>query len=204
MRQRELVGTISFPTTSALALWRIEILGQLSDGAWENAEPSDHWEYWHKLRTVVDVHTRPHVVMNDGQYPPLRQKTGYNIASLYPYLGPRMLAYGRMGRVLSSRANTKVPSDPAWDERHGDKGFDAMLRGGEYLVNRGDQDKRPATLEAYLSREWDTKDNYFATYIKVLDEETVRRFFATEYTMKDLRSDVRDIKAAMKTVKEFT
>ena len=204
MARREIIGTISFNSTSALALWRCEVLGQLSDGAWECTEPSNHWEFWHKLRTVVTLSHRPMVTMDEGHFVPHAQKCGYNIAGLYEYLQDRMLAYGRMGRALST-CSIKVPESPEWDERHGDTGFDAYCRAGEYLTNRSSvQTPCPSNIEDFLTRKWDTKDNYWATYLKVLDEETARRFFATKYTMRDLRADVRDIKAAMKSVKEMT
>jgi hypothetical protein len=35
-------GTIVLPSLSAALVWKAEIVGQLSDGMWENAAPFDH------------------------------------------------------------------------------------------------------------------------------------------------------------------
>lgn len=35
-------------------LWDDELSGQISDGAWENAMPLDHWKPWCRAEVVVD------------------------------------------------------------------------------------------------------------------------------------------------------
>jgi len=193
---RDVIGTISFPTRSALAVWRAEILGQLSDGMWENTAPHDHWEFWHQLRTVVDGSKKPHVVMDEGRHVPYNQKVSYNVAGLYPIIGDRMLAFGRMGRTLSSVVDVDAPKDPGYDERHGGTKFDACVHAAEYLAEMG--------LEAFLAERASGKYSkpWTESYLKQVDEETARRFFSTKYTMKDLRADVKDIKAAFKTARQ--
>ena len=47
-------NTISFRTQDQKTLWDNEIRGQLSDGCWENAVPSNHWKVWCDAETVVD------------------------------------------------------------------------------------------------------------------------------------------------------
>ena len=31
---------------AALMIWKNEVIGQISDGEWENSRPSDHWKFW--------------------------------------------------------------------------------------------------------------------------------------------------------------
>ena len=57
------MDTIKFANKRQVALYECEIKGQLSDGHWENAEPSDHWK--RMCSAVVTVATG-------------KQKTGCN------------------------------------------------------------------------------------------------------------------------------
>lgn len=82
-------GTLALATDIQVALFTRELVGQLSDGAWENASPSDHWEAW----ANADV-----LVRNDGLVGrdfPVR-KDGYAFAAqLIEVVGDRMIAIGR-------------------------------------------------------------------------------------------------------------
>lgn len=91
------IGTITFKTVSAQALWEHEITGQLSDGMWENSLPHDHWQFWQMLQATTGAANT--IVMDEGERVPYRQKTGYNIAGLYGYVKERMIATGRMARA---------------------------------------------------------------------------------------------------------
>lgn len=95
-------GTIYFPTPSALAIWEHNILGQLSDGAWENTRPEDHWRFWHDLTPALG---NPGYEANG--YP---VKTGYNLQSLRQYIEDELLAMGRMGRAIGSQFSDYVAS----------------------------------------------------------------------------------------------
>lgn len=89
-------GTIYLPTPSAIAVWKNEILGQMSDGAWENTNPQNHWEYWSDLNVQQGA---PGLKADRSPV-----KTGYNLAGLLQYVGDRMVAYGRMGKALGASA----------------------------------------------------------------------------------------------------
>lgn len=80
---------IILPTATAIALWTHEILGQLSDGMWENARPFGHHRYWYRLTPVQGPEPK---VEGAGWCP----KNAYNLAALIPIVGDRMLAIGRM------------------------------------------------------------------------------------------------------------
>jgi len=193
---RDVLGTIRLPTLSAVALWHNEILGQMSDGAWENTAPIDHWKFWVKLNVEHAPYHQPSVITGCAG---LCKKTGYGIASLYPIVGDRMLSYGRMGRALESLppnvlqdlAESETPK--AAFDRYKEPTLDIIIDAGEYMT--------PMTLETWLNAKntntWEPP--WAAEKMFPVDDSIAALFYKTTYTMKDLRSDVKDIKAAMKT-----
>ena len=93
-RLRRVEGIISLPTVSAIALWKDEITGQLSDGMWENSKPYEHWVFWSNMKPVLG---RPGVKATDA---PL--KSSYNLSALVEYVGDRMLQVGKMARAVNN------------------------------------------------------------------------------------------------------
>lgn len=47
------MGTLFLRNEIQVVLWEREICGQISDGAWENTEPNDHWKAWANANAVV-------------------------------------------------------------------------------------------------------------------------------------------------------
>lgn len=160
-------GTIFLPTASALALWQHEITGQLSDGMWENTAPHDHWYFWCKLD--VQCGREPKV---ETKMPWSCRKTGYNIASLYPIIGDRMIAIGRLAKAADSI---------------GVHFFERF----RYLA-----EKMPESMDAFLVS--CSRDKELAHGVSL---RLATAFYTTDYTMKHLRADVALIKQAMKSVK---
>ena len=73
---------LHFKNNAAAHLFKSEITGQLSDGAWENARPFDHWKFWCNAEVVMDG-----AVGYEG-YP---MKTNYNLHALKRYVKDRMM-----------------------------------------------------------------------------------------------------------------
>lgn len=92
-------GTITFKTYSQYALWEYELIGQLSDGMWENTKPYDHWEFWSDLKSMVGNNTG--VKVKDTYIHPAYN--GYNFSRLIEYVGDRMLCIGRMGKITNNK-----------------------------------------------------------------------------------------------------
>ena len=90
--------TLFLGNFSQIALWQHEILGQLSDGAWENTRPDDHWEFWHDCEVKQgQVHLE---LGSSGRRP---KKNGYNlITPLIDVIGDRMIKIGRLGKALGT------------------------------------------------------------------------------------------------------
>lgn len=104
-------GTIVLPTASACAIFTHELVGQFSDGMWENTGPHDHWEFWAGLETRVATGSEQPWLESDKKW--LRKKKGYNIASLYDIVGDRMLLIGRMA-LAAAKVGHKMTDDDAF------------------------------------------------------------------------------------------
>ena len=171
--KREMVGQIQFKSKTALALWKHEILGQLSDGAWENARPMNHWEFWHHLDS--DVGSENKVTLYAMRYSPYCTKNRYNIACLYEYVVDRMLAYGRMATVTDDEKLLELADD-----------MPATL--GQFLKSR----ETGVWIRSWHKDELDT-----------INLDIALAFYTSKYGMKELRRDVKDIKEAMKTARTY-
>lgn len=107
-------GRIVFPTATARAIWIVEILGQLSDGTWENAaekftvqkngkwtQPDEetwnrvgnHFLYWYALTPVVGRHAE--AVVNKAPSFPKKIYDPKEFEWLVDVLGSRMIAAAR-------------------------------------------------------------------------------------------------------------
>jgi hypothetical protein len=99
------------------------------------------------------------------------KKNRYNIATLYQCVGDRMLAIGRMGKATDAQC-------------------------ARYAA-----EEMPPTFEEFCKRKAaDDRESWRADVMKNLTEDVAKKFYDTTYGMKELRSDVRDIKAAMKSI----
>lgn len=81
-------GVITFRTRTQKALFDLELLGQISDGRWENSLPSNHWQVFNRVITKVGS-----PLGKVGVYP----KRSYNFADkmLVDVVGDRMLTYAK-------------------------------------------------------------------------------------------------------------
>ena len=157
-------GTIFLPTDSAIALWKGEILGQMSDGMWENARPFDHWKFWNDLKVEKGA---PHVESDSRP-----EKNSYNLAALIPILGDRMVKIGRLGSV----GFVGTGSDYT----------------GEYM---------PATYEDFEARRG--VPEYAMKYLDKVTPKIAQAYYASKYDDKDMRNDLRSIKAALKSARTW-
>jgi predicted DNA-binding WGR domain protein len=166
-------GTIYLPNNSCIALWKEELLGQFSDGAWENSGPPGHWNYWHDL----DVTLGAPGIKSDAR--PV--KTGYNLAGLFEYVGDRMLKYGRMGRVTDDpKCWAEADYMPATlDKFKAEKASAGPMLGGQRAV---------AGVPSYGSR-----------HLVNVPNDVAERYYEATYTKGDLSRDLAAIKQAMKT-----
>lgn len=84
-------GKIFLPTATARAVWEHEILGQMSDGQWENSTPSGHWIFWQKMEVASG---EPHTEADRSP-----TKDSYALTALISNIGDRMVALGRLAEA---------------------------------------------------------------------------------------------------------
>lgn len=177
-KSREYKGIMFLPTYASVALWEWEISGQISDGAWENSTPFNHWEFWHDLKIELGI---PEVKFHSGRI----LKDGYNLAGLIQYVGDRMVKYGRFGKAV---------------------GADILNMGSEVRSTIEELPKEgPVNLqewkEQYVKgKEWRTKDYYW----QGLEQKHIDAYYNTKYDERDMRKDLAYIKQAMKNAKRFS
>ncbi len=178
-REEKMVTKMILPSRSAVALWHQEISGQISDGMWENASPRNHWKFWCNM----DVEFGPEaIIMGSPGYCP---KSAYALDRLHQCkLGDgtdvrreRRLATGRMAKAGGDCNNRNV------------------LRAAEYM---------PKTIEEWAyqaAHGW--KYEWVAKYMDNITLEFAEKYYATTYTMKELRADLHLIQDTMKLVSKY-
>lgn len=176
-------GTMTFTSSTAVALWNNEVSGQISDGMWENSTPHDHWQFWCRLNVVVGVEDKIDVA-DEAKYS--CRKNAYALTRLHQekfddgtyVLRTRMLACGRMARA---------GADPT--DRN-------PLHASEYM---------PATLEEFRAAKAEGKweHDFIAKYMDSVSDELAVKYYAAEYTMKDMNADLASIKKVMKSVPKY-
>lgn len=150
-------------------LFTQEIVGQLSDGRWENTRPYGHWKQWSNCEVVVGMEVGHNFYAI---------KDNYNLteSSLLQIIGDRMVNMVRIRIALKwTLTDEQIRFIADYD-------FDQLE---EYARRENSpQDfwsKRLEEVRAYKFKIIEAKNN------KAL------------YTMKDLRHDLREIKESMKT-----
>ena len=173
-KNKKFAGILYLPTYSAIAIWNWEITGQLSDGAWENSKPDNHWRFWADLFTKLG---RPEVQSNKNP-----MKIGYNLSGLIQYVGDRMVDYGRFGKAVEENIE-KLGSE--------------VRSTVEEFPEEGPFNLREFKENMIKNKSW-RKDSY---YWKGLTQKMVDAYYDVSYTEKDLRKDLSEIKKAMKSIR---
>lgn len=79
-------ATLYFPTAEAAAVWKADVVGQISDGMWENTVNSG-WVFWVNANVAVD----PGVNRVDG-FIPGHVKRNFAFTRLMGYIGDEICA----------------------------------------------------------------------------------------------------------------
>lgn len=166
-------GHIYFRTYTQVALWECEIKGQISDGMWENSNPSAHWKFWCDLEGTMAV-DEPCVVPLDEKKYDVR-KTRYGLSRLIPIIGDRMLKIGRLARAGGT--------------------IDAC-HGAEYMPETYEE-----WCECNKSGKW--RHDFIAKYMESVIPSVAAAYYETVYTEKELRCDLKEIRLLMRTAGEF-
>lgn len=178
----------TFPSKGLKAIFDHEIRGQISDGAWENTTPYNHWHFWCVLDTQVGndwAFKFNRSVPHNDRYP--KKKTAYNLVG--QLLDPEVidLSYRMRAYYVDAEIGLGLGQD------------------AEFLVNQAGVVKTLDDVRSELKRVasgfssdyWNAK---IAKIEKVLPRlEEFQKAYDT-YTRKHLIKDLRLIKKQMKNV----
>lgn len=181
--------TLVVKNLSQSNLWNCEIVGQLSDGAWENTRPFNHWEAW------SDANVKIGPVVGYYGFRPL--KTQYALdTQLIPYVGGRMLVWGAAGYAkidLSIDRNAESAYEYFFttydDHKPGD------------LINKIKTMEFEALEKMFLDRaENETWIKPYADYY-IKEKNNFKRVYdiikSSSYSQGNLKADLNELKVAM-------
>jgi hypothetical protein len=133
------MGTLSFRNDVQACLWENEIRGQISDGHWENARPSTHWEAWCGADVIVD----PTDLGRDFNV----SRDVYALKSRYllSIVGGRMVGYARLCLFYGREATREVFEDFVGCGDQEDKPYEPKFEG----VREWWSDERKVTIGRY-------------------------------------------------------
>jgi hypothetical protein len=166
-------GTIKFITQSALALWKYEILGQLSDGMWENSRPNRHYCFWHDL--VPSVGDENVTTVSFGR----PMKKSYSLGRLIPHVGQRMINVGRLAKVVGG---TPVAN---------------LCLHAEHMPETLEAFDNLVTSDSSAMNDW---EKLVQKYMKDVPREVAVQYYDTVYTKKDLKIDLAIIEQAQREI----
>lgn len=87
-------NTLAFRNHIQAALFEVELKGQISDGAWENSRPHDHYKAWCNAKVIVEP-------TNLGKdFYAQRERYNFSSKDLLDVIGNRMLSYGRLSLIF--------------------------------------------------------------------------------------------------------
>ena len=174
-------GTLNVRNTAQLLALKCEMLGQLSDGHWENSRPDDHWIPWCDAKIEVNPSS-----VGRNFY---ARKDSYNFLNrdLLEVVGERMLFQVKLGLLIESAAPDflEVYTDYHWSFPEG----------------ASDYESTKAEAAGKMSTDYWAQQLAIAEGLGI-DRELVDEVEAWNgYTMKDLRNDLRDLHDIFKTVR---
>jgi hypothetical protein len=231
-----------FNSFSKAALYNIELIGQFSDGHWENSS-NRNWEWYGKAEVTNGVE---HITVDNKYLDELdtreirnyrkyrnysrpryinraRLDSGYgcNSTILITHIGARMLAFAHYGKAfekteivyalqsfledLSSRAITgEFQWCPDLDIKGEHKNAKVVI--DEDMVNetitRFKELSEKLNSNGKVDEYWVRRYNEIVEAIEDLGgvEEFVKTWNTVEYSVKDMRKDLREISTALKNV----
>jgi hypothetical protein len=182
---------IVFTTVTQLALWKCEVTGQLSDGAWENSVPHNHWKFW--CKSEASVGDKPGITLGDEGGP---ERTKYNVVGLMnmKWHDDEM---ARMGT-----ADPYVLRGRMLQIAHMALAFEALGRAPDLNVCRH-AEYMPAEFYSFQASKksgiW--KHDFVAESLKDVDEALAAEFYKMRqrYGVDDLKRDLTAISEVMRS-----
>lgn len=173
--------TIYLENASQAAIIAFEILGQISDGHWENSRPSYHWTWIWEVEYNIDE--------LNGLYYTGHQHRKYGVKNFAKkainewLFGNRMKRMGRLAKVYPEM------------EKHLDNRYIGYA--AEHLP-----ETKKMEYEDYMKSIVDC--SFMSEYLEKanITKEIYDAFYAVEYSEKEFWKDIASIQAALNTFEE--
>ena len=178
---------LHFRTQDQATIFLDEMVGQISDGHWENSRPQDHWKVWCEATVIVDPDQQ------GRNFYALR--TNYNLLSkdLLSVVGERIIVLVKMGRAFGAD-NARILSEYLFDFTGvGEDRYEKYTYTGprDYLY-----EKKPDGSFNMNSPHYDHIRAVITQY-----KDQVQAIAETDtYTRKDMLTDLREMREAMQTM----
>lgn len=186
-------GTIFVKNMVQLNLLKCELLGQMSDGLWENSR-NQSWKF------LGNIQISENARIEFERWIPYDYK-GYNVNSkeLIDIIGARMLAFCRITFLTNSEITTYVQY---FLESISNIKEDETLTSIERFNEKLEYYKKSSVNSDYYTRSYNEINAFIELYGA---ENIVNALNCTNYKIKDMRKDLREITTALKnkTVKEI-
>jgi len=189
--------TITFETPMAMALFCAELLGQISDGKYENSRPQNHWEWVGNV--TCELGDEPGYVgpthrlrYNLDEWPGYIKKGGD-----WAFAG-RVLTYGKLALAMD-KAGVAPKSIDALE-------FESVVCFAEIMEEEQFTDTKAIDewAEQQMKEQYprfDAKQWNAGKYKKYITDDVVKNFTELTYTERDLKADLQDMKEAVNTQK---
>ena len=168
-------NTIFFENETQEALWQFELVGQISDGAWENSKPYHHWKSWCRANTYFSNQDCVNVLFGNTVRAVKRNYDFIKELCSVQCIRNRMIVFARLTKILGyNMANNAIGLFDTLDD-------DCPFRG----------------MPNYEGGYWDK----LREKLSVFNFVEIKRIGEDEklYTEKTLIEDLKRISLAMKT-----
>ena len=184
-------NTIYFKNASAFAIYLCELLGQVSDGYWENSRPSSHWKWIGDTTPVID---------KDKQgYTGPQHRIKYSIEWLRRYVKKalkgnagdydwtiRVFNYGKMASVTPDNLIQDLTKD----------GYDAWRSIAQELPEEevnNEQLEKLYTTSDYRKKYWEKAGK------KYFNDELLKKYYDSKYGWSEFEDDLESAGDSMNT-----
>lgn len=182
---------IYFPTLGAFAIYVCELLGQVSDGYWENSKPYNHWKWI--------MNTEPEIVDGKEGYTGPMHSRKYSTDWLRKYVKKalksnagdynwtiRVFKYGKLGNVTPENMLEDIAYKyDAWRSI-------AENLPDEKIDNAGLKEKYLNGAD-YKKKYWDEAGN------KYFSDDILKKYYESSYDWRDFEDDLDAAENAMNT-----
>lgn len=176
---------IRFNNAAQAIIFECELLGQISDGYWENAKPHDHYEDFDDVKVTHAFHAESDGAVVGKNFR-TRRAYNFNAPELLKCVGQRMINFVKF---YTAFPNTSLENH--WDFSYDDESAQSLAMIVAAGLNQS-------------SGYYHTKAERIMSAInaKTLDDviEAMKRVDAIRYDMKDLKKDLKEIRAIVNGV----